>query len=124
MPPAKRGLGQGLEALVSGNHQPRPALSLPSPPPVPPPPARWEYACIERLRGRRRRSRIWFSTADGSRIVRPRPAPLARLSLWAAIGLLGEEGWELVGLRGGRRFYFKRPVLSTASVSENTSNGS
>lgn len=114
MPPQRRGLGHGLEALVpaAGRLQDAPVpASLPASaaPPLP----RWEYACLERCPRRRRHTRIWFSTTDTSRVVRPRPAIVARCSLWAAAGILGDEGWELVGL-DGRRFWFKRPCLAAA----------
>lgn len=110
------GLGHGLEALMPPNHQPL----EPAPAPVPPPQralerpiVRWEYALLERRRRRKRkrpdRLRIWFSHPDTSAVVRARPTILAARSMWAAMGLLGNEGWECIRI-GRRRAHFKRPV--------------
>lgn len=74
---------------------------------------RWEYALLEKRRARRRRKaarlQIWFSRPEASAIVAPRPTILAARSMWAAIGLLGFEGWEVIRLER-RRVYFKRQV--------------
>lgn len=122
MTPPRRGLGQGLEALVPAAGRLQDATRSASlPPPAAQPLARWEYALLERGPKRRRRARIWFSSPDTSRIVRPRPVIAARCSLWVAVGVLGDEGWELVGL-DRRRFYFKRPC-PPASPPQPPANG-
>lgn len=118
MPRPRRGLGQGLDALVRDSHQDFTRFSQPEPPASPDSqvadqPAellRWEYACVERPRkGKRTSVRVWFSSSGAAAILKPRPLVLATRSAWPVLGLLGEEGWELVGVEG-RRFYFKRPL--------------
>ena len=122
MPRPKPGLGQGLEALVPPPTEPA-AAPYPAPPPhsqriAAPPLVRWEYALLERKRRRKKkrsdRLRIWFSHPDTSAIVRARPTILAARSMWAAMGLLGNEGWECISI-DRRRAHFKRPVLRTES---------
>ena len=113
----KPGLGQGLEALVTSNPVSLPPrLAIPEAPPQPVPAlVRWEYALLERRKrrkGRRKQRtylRIWFSHADTSALVYPRPTILGAGSIWAGMGLLGAEGWELIRV-GKRRAHFKRPV--------------
>lgn len=127
MPPRpRRGLGQGLDALVPDVASlADPDLDLASPAPTGPMPgaadasalavARWEYACLERpsrkrrKKAKRRYARIWFSAPGTAALARPRPTVLAARSWWGALGLLGDEGWELAGV-DGRVLYFKRRV--------------
>lgn len=123
----KRGLGQGLSALVPPSEPSPPdasdstatgdtASQTPQAPAVADPPThvRWEYAALERrpkkANKKRRFTRIWFSATGTDALFEPRATVLAARSSWSALGLLGAEGWELVGL-DDRWFFFKRPVL-------------
>ncbi|MCC7364161.1 MAG: hypothetical protein IT303_07285 [Dehalococcoidia bacterium] len=120
----KPGLGQGLEALVTTSSSlagepadaPGPSIPVPQPPPLPRPVdrRRWEYALLEKRRPRKRRKAarllISFSRPEASAIIQPRPTILAARSMWAAIGMLGYEGWEVIRLER-RRVYFKRPLV-------------
>lgn len=128
----KRGLGQGLSALVPPSESApiAPKSVEPAPPPTPQPaahdetqparPLRWEYAALERRapkRGKRRRfARIWFSASGSTALLEPRATVLAARSSWSALGLLGAEGWELVGV-DKRWFFFKRPAAHSTSES-------
>jgi len=124
----KRGLGQGLSALVPPSESApiAPKSPEPDPPPQPLPvarseasptaPVRWEYAALERRapkRGKRRRfARIWFSAPGSNALLEPRATVLAARSSWSALGLLGAEGWELVSV-DKRWFFFKRPAAQS-----------
>lgn len=114
MPRPRRGLGQGLDALV-GEMQQHVADLAPQPPAAPnPAPPCWEYACLQlpsnrKRRGRRRVVRLWFSHRGNEALVRPRPTVLRPRDRWAALGLLGAEGWELV-VASRRHLFFKRPA--------------
>lgn len=118
----RRGLGQGLEALVRDSDrdfsrfsQPVAPASNDAPPDGQQPAAgltRWEYVCLGAPKKRARKPgfvRLWFSSPASEALQLPRPLTLSTPSAWAVIGLLGEEGWELVAMKG-RRFYFKRPL--------------
>ncbi|MCK9519114.1 MAG: hypothetical protein M0R74_08865 [Dehalococcoidia bacterium] len=120
MPRPRRGLGQGLDALVRDSTKDFSRFSQPHASndgnddgeAAEPHPVQWEYACLERPRkrkGKRRLARLRFSSTGESALVKQRPLVLMTHSPWAVFGLLGEEGWELVGV-AGRRFYFKRPL--------------
>lgn len=110
MPRPKHGLGQGLEALVT----PRERLeswsqadAAPRREALPEDSLRWEYAHLVERPGKRGRLRLTLSDPDPG--VKPRRRKLRGVGAWTALGLLGEEGWELIAVNGNR-FVFKRPV--------------
>lgn len=129
MPRPRRGLGQGLSALVPGvEARPDPAAPAMDSPPgnaqddETPPAAfpRWEYACLARPprkrkgRKKQRRARVWFSAPGAAALFREPPLSIAAGAWWSALGLLGDEGWELAGV-DGRLLYFKRRVRQVAA---------
>lgn len=121
----RRGLGQGLEALVRDSERDFSRFSQPLTPasndtsPDGQPAAgltRWEYLCLEAPKKRARGRgfvRLWLSSPADEALRMPRPVTLSTPSAWAVIGLLGEEGWELVAVKG-RSFYFKRPLATSS----------
>ncbi|MGH2632727.1 MAG: hypothetical protein ACRDG3_04885 [Tepidiformaceae bacterium] len=120
MPRPKYGLGQGLEALVSS----RPAHEVPPSGTGRPEPlsrhleteaaeaafARWQYACLRFARGGKKR-RLSLTISNPDTHVKPRRHRLRGIGRWTAIGVLGNEGWELVSL-DARTYVFKRPIES------------
>lgn len=115
MPRPKHGLGQGLEALVGPRHRSGPwpehdpltRRAVDAGPGAP----QWEFAALTRRRtkAKRRKSRLSLIISHPDTRVKPRQQRLRGASLWSALGLMGVDGWELVGVRK-RRFYFKRAV--------------
>jgi hypothetical protein len=68
---------------------------------------RWEYAHLVERPGKR--GRLWLTLSNPDAGVKPRRRKLRGVGAWTALGLLGEEGWELVSVSGSQ-FVFKRPV--------------
>ena len=117
MPRPKYGLGQGLEALVSSRQRPgdwsesellNRHADVPS---SPAPESRaWEYACLGEQPGpKKRKQRLTLQLSHPEARVRPRRQTLRGVSQWTALGILGADGWELVGFRG-RAFVLKREL--------------
>lgn len=102
---ARHGLGQGLEALVTGTAGSNWANFAPQPAPEASTAMRWEYAQLKQEKRRKKRLRVVFSNPNS--LVKPREVRLPRISRWSALGLMGSEGWELTGLDRGRCL-FKR----------------
>ena len=71
------------------------------------PATRWEYAQLRREKRGKKRLHVVFSNPNS--LVQPRDVRLPRISRWSALGLLGSDGWELVGV-DGERYLFKRQV--------------
>jgi hypothetical protein len=115
MPRAKYGLGQGLDALTSPRQRPGgwPESELlnrhpNAPGAVPPELVAWEYACLTERRRRKKRKRpLTLQLSHPEINVRPRKRTIRGVSKWTALGVLGADGWELVGLQG-RSLLLKR----------------
>ncbi len=110
---ARSGLGHGLEALVSTAdwmENAAPGVTGPAPADASRP-AAWEFATLDRTKGRRRRLR--FRVADPRVAGAVLRQDVRGLGLLGALNALGSQGWELVAVRGSR-CYLKRPAHRTA----------
>lgn len=118
MPRPKYGLGHGLEALVSSRERPDGWLELEPADRLSDQPAAnvatgftaWEYAALRRsFRRKKGKRRLSLRTSHPGSNVRPRKQKIRGVSQWTALGMLGADGWELVGVRG-RSFLLKRVI--------------
>jgi len=117
MPRPKYGLGQGLEALVSTRQQhsaghpgpagPEPLSRHADPQASIPEPRRWEYASLSIASGRKK-GRLALTLSHPDMQVKPRTHRLRGIGWWTAVGVLGNEGWEMVSMTRSA-CYFKRP---------------
>ena len=115
MPRPKYGLGQGLEALVSSRQRPNgwpdsellaqhPEASVAAAADVTP----WEYAALTLLRRqKKRRRKLILQLSHPQMSVKPRRQRMRGVGPWTALGMLGADGWELVGVHK-RAFLLKR----------------
>ena len=115
MPRPKYGLGQGLEALVSSRQRPSgwpgeesPGVHPEAPTPASAEPKAWVYAALTKSPRRKKGKRtLTLQFSNPELHVRPRRQQIRGMSLWTALGMLGADGWELVGFRR-RTFVLKR----------------
>ncbi len=119
MPRPKYGLGQGLEALVASRQRPNgwPESELLAHHAEASDPATadltcWEYATLTRLqRQKKRKRKLILRLSHPQMSVKPRPQRIPGVSLWTALGMLGADGWELVGVHK-RAFLLKRACVA------------